>query len=153
MTFERTFDYELIKRIVTHPLVYPKVADDAAPHWQNWEPQQSDSVHYVLISDGEEVLGFWAFFPENSTTWRAHICFLPNAYGEKTVQASREMIEWIWQNTPCQRIIGFIPLSNKLALRLVEAAGCRPFGLDDRSFLKNGVLEPRVAMGISRPAA
>jgi RimJ/RimL family protein N-acetyltransferase len=149
MTFERTTDADLIHEIVTHPANYFRVIDDSAPEPSVWRPVMNDAVWYVVIKDAEEILGLWAFFPENAVTWRAHMNFLPAAYGPRARQATRELFRWIWENTSCRRIIGEIPGFNRLAMRLVQDAGMRPFGIDEASFLKNGKLEDRVAFGIS----
>jgi hypothetical protein len=150
MRFERTYDLDLIRVIVTHPRVWSKVSDDKAPEPENWNPADPEKAWYVLVWDDEDLLGMWMFHPENSVTWRAHFCFLPDAYG-KTQQATVELFCWIWETTECQRIIGEIPWSNRLALKMVTAAGCKAFGIDEASFLKDGELEDRVAVGISRP--
>jgi hypothetical protein len=152
MRFERTTDADLVKAIVTHPQIWPKITDDNAGSPEDWQPSMSDAAWYVLIWDDEDLLGLWAFFPENSVTWKAHICFLPDAYG-RSKWATMELFDWIWHTTECQRIIGEIAWSNRLALRMVISAGCVPFGIDSASFLKNGILEDRVAVGISRPVS
>lgn len=149
LNFTRTRDWALIKKIVTESHNFRQIADDGAPQPENWAPIKNDAVWYVLIKDAKNTLGVWAFFPETSIAWRAHICFLPIAYG-RTLRATKELFQWIWANTPCQRIVGAIPRSNRLALKLVHNAGCQAFGIDRKSFLKNGVLEDRVFLGISR---
>lgn len=148
MRFERTTDAELIRVIVTHPKVYAKVTDDNAPSPEKWRPQMNEAAWYVLVWDEDVILGLWAFFPENSVTWKAHICYLPDAYGV-SIEATRDLFRWVFSNTACRRIVGAIPFSNKLALRMAAGAGCKPFGIDEGSFLKDGRLQDRVMMGIS----
>lgn len=150
LSFERTTDWKLIKQIVTEPKNYRQIADDSAPKPVDWEPVKHEQIWYVLIKEKGEVRGVWCFFPENSVTWRAHMCFLPGIYG-RTQRATRELIAWIWAHTTCKRIVGSVPRRNSLALRLVCAAGFQAFGIDVKSFLKDGILQDRVMLGISKP--
>lgn len=151
MTFERTRDWELVKQIVTHPKVYPYISDDFSPKPEAWEPVKEEVVIYVLVRDGEELLGLWIFVPLNGVCMDVHTCLLPNAYGHKAVEAAKEMAVWLWENTACHRLVTEVPASNPLARRFAERAGMVEFGCNPRSFLKRGKLEDQYLLGMSRP--
>ena len=150
MTFERTTDAELIKKIFLHPKIWPYVGDDYAPDPKNWEPPINDNVIYILVKDGSEDLGLVIFHPENAVCWESHICMLPIAYGEKTKLAVLGSLRWMWDNTKCQRIIGRIPVFNTLAIACAINTGFTKFGLNPASFMKDGKLHDMVLVGVSK---
>lgn len=151
MTFERSEDWELVKQIVTHEKIYPHVSDDFAPPAAEWEPTKHPDVLYVVARDGEEVLGLWALIPENRICMKVHTCLLPGAWGERARRAASEFIPWVWANTGCQRLNTDVPEFNRIALRFALQGGFTQFGVNPKSFKKNGKLWDQIMLGISRP--
>jgi RimJ/RimL family protein N-acetyltransferase len=150
-TFERSEDWELIKKIVTHRRVYPAVSDDFSPPADKWEPVKHAEAWYVIARDGEETLGLWALFPDNRICWKVHTCLLPKAYGERAKIAVREAIAWVWANTPCLRVVTDVPEYNRLALKFALDAGLTQFGLNPKAYMKDGKLHDVIMLGISKP--
>lgn len=151
MKFERTENWELIKKIVTHPRIYPAVSDDFSPKAEDWEPIKDENAWYVVVGDGEEMLGLWALFPENRICWKVHTCLLPKAYGERAKVAAGEGSAWVWANTPCLRLITDVPIFNRLALKFALYAGFTQFGVNPKSYMKYGKLHDVIMLGISKP--
>lgn len=151
MTFERCRDYGLIRSIMTHPRVYQHISDDGSPDVAEFQPVESEALWYVVVRDGEKVLGLWLLVPQNSICWEIHTCLLPEAYGQTGRRAAVEMAEWIWANTPCRRLITTVPVSNLLAHRFAVRSGMREFGRNPASFLKNGALHDQILLGMSKP--
>lgn len=167
ISLERTRDWELITRIVTHPKVYPQVSDDYSPKPEEWEPAKGDDVWYVLVRDltpggresgtlfkGEtgEILGLWVLHPHLRTCWEIHTCLLPNAYGPRARKAVRELIPWGWEHLPeCVRVITQVPQYNRIALLFAIQAGMEQYGMNPKSYLKGGMLHDVILLGISRP--
>lgn len=147
---ERTTDVELIKRVVTDPAVYPHASDDYSPSPAAWEPLVDDCIWYVKASDGDELLGLWMFHPENAICWKVHTCLLPNAYGARAKVAAKMMAEWLWDHTPCQRLVTDVPAFNRLAFHFARRAGMEQFGVNPKSFMKNGQLHDQILLGMSR---
>jgi RimJ/RimL family protein N-acetyltransferase len=147
--FERSFDYSLIREILTHPQVYPHISDDGSPPADEFQPLQSDAVWYIVVRDGEEVLGLWMLHPHNSICWEIHTALLPSAWGERARLAAGMLGQWIWAHTPCRRVITNVPDNNRLARRFALAAGMTEFGVNRASFLKNGQLRDQTLLGIS----
>lgn len=155
--FERSFDYELIRRILTHPKLYPHLSDDFSPPPEEYRPQEHPAIWYVIVRDeddtGENLLGLWMFVPTNGCCWEVHTALLPCAWGERGQIASLMLPGWIWEHTDCRRIITNVPATNRLALHFALKAGMKIFGTNQASFLKNGVLYNQTMLGISRPPA
>lgn len=155
--FERSYDYELIRRILTHPRLYPHLSDDFSPAPGDYRPQEHPAIWYVVVYDEhdarEDLLGLWMFVPANGVCWEVHTALLPCAWGEKGQLASLMLPAWIWEHTHCRRIITNVPKSNRLALHFALKAGMKIFGVNEASFLKGGVLCDQVMLGISKPQA
>lgn len=151
ITFERTRDWPTIKRIVTHAKIYSAVSDDFSPLPDKWEPIQDESLWYVLVRDDEELIGMWMFQARNVICWDVHTCLLPSAWGPKAREAVHGMVQWIWDNTCCLRLITEVPAYNRLALNFAIAAGMEEFGRNPRSYMKYGRLHDVILLGMSKP--
>lgn len=153
--FERSFDYELIRKVMTHPQIYPHISDDASPPAAEYRPIESDAIWYVsatyITPSCEDHLGFWVFHPHNSICWEVHTVLLPIAWGATGQEAARKLPAWMWENTSCRRIITTIPTTNRLALHFAIKAGMKLYGVNEASYLKNGVLCDQFCLGISYP--
>lgn len=153
MTYARLYDMQVIADTITHPRIYPHVSDDLAPPRESFVPCDHPSVYYLGAWDQQEYLGLWMFAPQNSICWDVHTCLLPTAWGKRAAEATKGAASWIFANTECQRIITTVPATNALALRLAKLAGLTQFGVNERSFLKNGQLLDQILLGISKPEA
>ena len=152
ITFERTHNYDIVRRVMTHPQIWPFISDDGSPAHQDYRPAEGEHIWYVLAWDhGEELLGLWMFHPQNAVCWEVHTCLLPCAWGERAYIAARALPEWIWQHTPCRRIVTNVPSSNRLALRFALRAGMSIYGCNKASYLKNGRLCDQLCLGLSKP--
>jgi len=155
ITFARCSNLALIRAILTHPLVYPHISDDGSPPAEDYQPIEHPAIWYVLVRDvtpeQEDLLGLWMFTPQNAVCWEVHTALLPIAYGERALEAARKLPEWIWNNTPCRRIVTSVPSMNRLALRFAVKARMEYYGTNKASFLKNGVLWDQECLGISAP--
>ena len=77
LTFERTFDYELVRRIVTHPKVYRWMQSDGAVPPEEYQPPEMEGIWYVLVKEEEQVLGVFIVLPQTSVCAQVHTCLLP----------------------------------------------------------------------------
>lgn len=151
--FERSFDYALIRGIMVHPSVYRHLTDDSSPPAAQYRPIESDAVWYLVVWDGNELLGLWMCVPQNSVCWEIHTALMPNAWGERAHRAAAMLQTWIWVNTPCRRIITNVPADNRVAYHFALAAGMEVYGQNEDSFLRDGKLLTQICLGISRPTS
>lgn len=149
--FERTTDYGLVRQVMTHPKLYPWCTDDASPAAGEYVPPEHAGVWYVLVKDAGELLGLFAFVPQNGICWELHTRLLPCAWGPRALEALQGVIAWLWANTSCRRLVTNVPTFNRLALRFGRAAGLIEFGLNEKSFLKHGVEYDQVLLGATKP--
>lgn len=153
MIFERTRDFELIKRIAITPHIYRQTSDDFSPSPEAWQPIENPQVEYVLAKDDEELLGMFALFPENAICWKLHPCLLRNAFGERSREIGKAFIQWVWANTPCLRLVAEIPEYSSVALKLAKDSGFEQFGINPASYMKDGRLHGQVMLGVSKWAS
>ena len=153
LQFHRSFDAERIRRILTHPKVYPSITDDGCPPHDQYVIPDPRQFLYVMALDRGELLGCFAFQAVNSICYDVHTCLLPHAIFPRgrPLAAARGVVSWIWQNTPCRRIITRVPTCNPLALHFARKAGMIMFGTNERSWLKGGKLHDQIYLGISKP--
>lgn len=153
MTFERTIDYDLIKQIVTHSKIWPHITDDFSGKPEDFNPIQHESAFYLLVKEEREVLGVFALYPKNRICWEVHTCLLPTAWGKRARHAAKDGMRWIFEHTECLRLITDVPEYNVLALRFAHMAGMTQFGINPKSYMKNGKLHDVTMLGISKTEA
>jgi hypothetical protein len=152
MDFNRTTDFALVRQILTHPRMFPHMGDDFLPAPEQFVLNTDPRISYVLVSDEWRAIGLFCFIPENEICWAAHVAMLRKVHPALTHRAGKEIIEWLWRNTPCRRLIASVPASNPAAVRFgVQAMGLIRYGVNRRSFMKGGRLVDQILMGRSRP--
>jgi hypothetical protein len=152
MTFERTADYGLVRAILTLRDVYPHMTDDFAPKREDFEVNTDPRICYVLVEHRQALIGLFSFLPENQVCWAAHVAMRRGTSPALTHQAGREIVDWIWGNTCCLRLIASVPASNRAAVRFgLRAMGLKAYGRNKESFMKGGKLWDQVLMGRSKP--
>jgi len=137
---------------MTHPAVYQ--ADDFTPPADKFTVREDPGIWYVLAFDGErntELLGLFVLVQLSPICWEIHTRLLPGSWGKQAAEAARGILAWLWERTPCLRLVTAVPAYNRLAIRFAERAGLKVFGNNERSYLKGGVLHDQILLGISKP--
>lgn len=147
---ERTHDMQLVKQAMTHPRVYPWLIDDTCPPADSFKPIDHPNIAYISVRVNGEPGGVFMFVQTNGCTMEVHTALLPNAWGATALEAQQKACGWVWDNTRAERIITQVPADNTLARRYAERAGFAVYGINPRSFLRNGQLHDIVLLGISR---
>jgi hypothetical protein len=151
MTFERTTDYALVRRILTDAGIYGHMTDDFAPKREEFCVNMHEAIWYVTVREGPRLYGLFCFFPENAICWAAHVALLRRLHPAVTWQAGREVVEWLWGNTGCLRLIASVPVCSRAAVRFgLRAMGMKAYGRNKASFRKGGKLWDQVLMGKSK---
>lgn len=151
MTFERTFDYPLVRAIMTDPALYKHGTDDYTPPPEEFRPRENPGIWYVLVrEDSGALLGMFIFAANSAIQYEIHTRLLPRAWGPKSVEAMRGVCRWAFRHIPCcRRIVGSVPVDNRLACRFAERAGFEVWGVNRASYMKGGELVDQICFGIS----
>ena len=128
------------------PEVWPHVSDDNCSI-QDFNP--SNSMTYLLVEDEGERMGFFGLSAINTICYEIHTTMLPKAWG-KTLKYTKEVLDWIFANTVCLKVVTFVPETNKKALNLALKTGLKIEGFIEKSFLKNGSLIGQHVLGINK---
>lgn len=150
VTVERTYDMELVRQAIVHPRVYAAAADDGSPPPDEFQPTEHPAIIYLAVHVGRMFGGVFTLVPVNTATLEVHTALLPEAWGAAAVSAQQAGMAWVWENTNARRIITQVPAFNTLARRYAQRAGFTPFGINPRSFLRDGQLHDIVLLGISK---
>jgi RimJ/RimL family protein N-acetyltransferase len=137
--------------VLLDPTVWPYVSDDTElPDNLADLPVPAGWIYLNVIDQGGSV-GFFAFARRNAATWDLHYALLPAARGARKSDAIfQAALRWLWANTKCQRLMGEIPVYNRVAIAYAKRNGMIPIGINSRSWLKNGQLHDTELFGLSR---
>jgi hypothetical protein len=132
---ERTRDYELVAKIMSHPRIYPWIADDFYPAPENFWPHTGENVFYLLAYEGGELLGLIMTHPINGVLWETHHAVLPHAWGARAAQMGAAFFEWLWHYTEAQTCLGITAADNRLALRFARNV----LGMQESGRIRRGI--------------
>ncbi|MDA3831793.1 MAG: GNAT family protein [Spirochaetales bacterium] len=139
-----TINKKDIAKIINHPKVWNMVSDDLSQ--KPYVPIIDDSIIYLI---NKHKTGLMRTEPVNGITYQIHTTALPELWG-KAVGFAKESIEWLFKNTACMKIITFIPIYNKLAIKLAKKSGMEQEGCIKKSFLKGWKLHDQLIYGLTK---
>ena len=149
MRIEHTHDMNIVTHIMAHPSIYPYVSDDGCPDAEDYEAIDNEALYYLLVLDNDEnVLGLFLIHPHNTILYEIHTCLLSSC--REKDKAAQVVLDWIFKNTPCEKLMTHVPDFNRPALLYAERAGLMREGINRLSFLKNGRLHDQILLGITR---
>ncbi len=148
ITFEPTTDLAEVKRIVTRPDNWASISEDDDGDPWDYEPKVHPQVVYVLAKDADKTLGLLIFSVHSRICWEATIMVLPTGKG-RAFEIAKFGQRWCFERG-CERLIGRVLRSNRLALKLNKAIGFKVYGVNPKSCMKNGKLEDFVLFGMSK---
>lgn len=142
-------DIETIRRIMTHPRIYPKIRDDMSPTVEEFQPIISEGLHYVGIQrNGIEGLIF--YHRHNAVTYEAHTCLTPPLWGGDGRRGWLLTAQWMFANTDCRKIVGMCPADNPLIERFAMDIGFSVEGVNRKSLLRGGELLDQTVVGLTK---
>lgn len=136
---------------MAHSALYDAGADDYAPTREAFRPRTDEAIYYVRVDDGAGYLGLFVLAPQSAVCWEIHTRLLPCAWGDRALEAMRGIVAWAFAGGApgCRRITGAVPRENRLAIRFALRAGFQLFGVNEKSYLKNGRLTDQILLGVS----
>ncbi len=140
-------DLERVHGIVRHPDVYPELCDDGCPPAElaDFGPLLANGASYFLMP-GEGILFMGLMV--NHATWEVHTAVVPERRGKWAVEGARDAANWMFEHTPCRKLITRVPSFNRKALAFALMVGMKREGVDRKSFLKSGTLYDQEFLGI-----
>ena len=130
-----------ISKIINHPKVYRMASDDLSPN-----PYIPDMQRAFYLMNKEKT-GVVPVFHVNGIACQVHIAALPELWG-KAGEFIKEAFTWGFKHTKYQKIFAFIPVYNRLTIRLVKKGGMVKEGCLKKSFLKGWKLYDQEVFGL-----
>lgn len=139
-------DIPLADKVLRHPDVYGMCLLDSKPE----NPEEYSVAHrilagpptYVLMDDTNSFVAI--LVPETNRIWSSHSNALPEIRGKKAIEVCNAMVQWMFDNTPCNQIIGFTPQNHKAARMFNRLCGFREILTLKNAFSIRGVIENAV---------
>lgn len=149
---ERTADYALLTGLLRgHADLYRWISDDFSPPLEEAEIVEHPDLWYILARDGEgDLMGFFRLSPQTAICWELHTVMRLNG---RALEAMKALFEWIWARTEIMRIVTNVPSFNRVAQRFARRAGLKQYGLNEKSYRKDGQNHDQILFGITRPGA
>ena len=148
------YDCEFIDRTLRIPEILESTIDDLQMDFldrTSYINKLLDIDNYIFIFIfNKEKQGFISFFPVNSIVYDTHISVIDNYRGKQTIKDTIESIKWMFDNTKCRKLIGFIPEFNKKAIAFAKNVGYSEEGISKRSFIKNRKLFNRIILSLEK---
>ena len=151
LTIEKTEDMDIVKQIMTHPKIYPNISDDYSVSADKFVPPENKNIWYLLVKNDGVSVGLFLGVPKNSVCMEVHHYLLPELWGKQTLKAAQMALNYLWEHSMCQCVIGFTPLYNKLAVRYAIGVGFTLLGNLPSSYLKNNELWAQAIFYMERP--
>lgn len=118
-------DLDLVHSIMKHPDVFPYIKDDRSPSAEDFSAAEAlaSPVLYFLNPAPGCLFIFYPFV--SSTMFEGHTCVVPESRGRVAIQAGKDVIQWMFSNTACEKIVGFFAEDNRRALLGANHMGLR----------------------------
>lgn len=143
-TFDENFIYDCTR------FVWDAVSDDGELNPELYFPNMSEDNYWMMAEEDDgKKLGVFLYAPQNHICREVHTILLPIAKGRAKEAAIASGL-WIFDNTNCMRIVTTVPEYNIPAFKLALEVGMKQYGINRKSFLKNGVLYDQHLLGISK---
>ena len=152
VTFERTNDVDLIRRILTIEACWHRMVNDSTPLPEEFEVKQPERFTAVIAIEDEKTAGLFLIVPLRATEAEIHFCFMPNFWGHAR-RIAFNFVDWVWEETSLNRLVGPVPDYNPLALKLAKAVGFREVGSDSNVGTKHGKPFNLIVTELRRPHA
>lgn len=143
-------DVDFIKMVFSTPGIWDAVSDDNTPSIDKLDMSVVVNTTYMLIPDN---IGCFTYHPWNSVTWEMHSAVLPEYRGKQALEGASLAGHWMFDNTPCRKIVTLIPANNVRARALAHAGGMVKEGIVTQSYLKGGKLIDMHIYGITKEVA
>ena len=81
----------------------------------------------------------FVFVPGHSTTcFDVHFCVNPDHRGKEAIKHLVQSAKYVFENSPCRSLIGFIRANNREAAMLATYVGMKKIGRTDKTMCFNG---------------
>jgi RimJ/RimL family protein N-acetyltransferase len=144
----RTYDNELVARLMRLPELWATVAEDG----QNPDLYVPDCENacWLLMIEGEELVGLYNLHAHNSVTVEIHAHVFPEFRKKHSYDTGIAALSWVIDNSDYQKVVAVIPTIYLNVKRFTCSFGFKEEGVNRKSYLKSGELVDQWLLGITR---
>lgn len=143
-------DLPMVMGIVSHADVKPFLVDTGFS--ENFLEESTKVVlthpSFICFSDGEHC--FFVAQRRSPILWEVHDVVAPSGRGKLGFDCAKECITFMFQCTPCLKLVGYTPVNNRRARMFALKVGFKVEGMLTNSWLQDGQLYDQVITGISK---
>jgi RimJ/RimL family protein N-acetyltransferase len=136
--------------VLCHPEIYEVIGGDGKPPIDEYEPPMQGAIYLVGYVE-DNPMACMIYHQDNQWCWWCHVQVLPAYRDEYAKEFGEKVLDWAFTNIPkCRKINAQIPTCYPNVIKFAQLFGFEIEGLNQDSYLKDGVLHPQYYMGISR---
>ena len=143
----RTFDTPLVQGLLSSPKLLRRSGSKAV---KVFDPESQKDIYYLLASKDDEVLGLVVFHQQNAGCYQGHVNYLPEHWGKGLEGYTIEAINWMFNNTDCEKIFAFVPDRFPEIKRHSLLAGMKVEGVLEDSYRIGNDVYSQTIMGMSK---
>ena len=143
----RSLDHELIKSVMTNPVIAKNICEDGQ-HISQFDSNLSSDV-WVIVLDENTAICACSFLKVSSECYEVHINILPaNRHERKAI--IKILYKWIIDNLTQNKLTTKIPTCYPHIKLFCLSIGFEKEGVNRDSYIKNGELLSQDLFGITR---
>jgi len=145
-------DTERADMVMKDPSIFPYILDDISNDYYKENPYslkpvlEIDAI-YVLMPDD---LSVFLAVPVNGTTYDFHCNIVKSNRGEKGDSSFRAAIDYLFDETPCEKLVSYIPSCFMNVKRHSERMGFKQEGRLTNSISRGGIFYDHFIVSLNR---
>ena len=139
---------DTVQRILSHDSVFFSASDDGIKNEGDLSSAILSDPRYICLLPDENAL--FLFAPVNHITYEMHVAIIEGAARKKGRNYAVESARWIFKNTPCRKIITYIPDYHQRSIMYAKVCGMEEQCRISDSFLKEGKLHGMVLLSAGK---
>ena len=134
MIIERSYDYPLIKQIMTEPQIWQEICGIHGDMIEEFEPVVDDYV-YLIGYDKLNIVGLFIIHA-SKYGYQCHIQVIPERRKQYAAEFGQESIRWVWNNSDISKLVALISSNLINVISFAEFLGFEIIGsIKDEQFM------------------
>lgn len=152
ISVERTYDKELIRKILTEPRIWDCIAEDGE-HSGLFEVDLNKNIFLALIHR-RVCIGIYVLHAFNGCTLQIHANMRPEYRKLFATESGERILDWFRDNSPEKytKLMAYIPTLYPHVYHFTINRGFKDEGLLTKSYRKKGKLHDIHILGLERDA-
>lgn len=141
-------DYDAVLQILSHPDVLPWISEDRTIDFARCLADaylKTEGVYVLHPRPGAQ----FVCIARNVIMYEVHCHLVPETRGKAGIMAAKEAIEYMFTETPCEKLIGWTPSLYRHAMVFNRLCGFSIEGISKDAIRLNGDLCNLILWGLS----